>query len=80
MAVDGLSELDVIESIQNAFVIRKLTRNRMGDHKGQTYVVPRLTYFECPKCGERLYDRGAMRKIQNYSPAYRHLRSYRKSA
>ena len=47
--------------------VRKTVRRTF---KGQTYVVPRLDFEECPDCGERLYDRDAMRKIEAHSPAY----------
>jgi hypothetical protein len=39
-------------------------------HKGKAYDVPDLEFEECPKCGERLYDREAMRQIEAHSPAY----------
>jgi len=32
--------------------------------------VPNLEFYECAKCGERVYDREAMRKIEAYSPAF----------
>jgi len=34
------------------------------------YNVPRLEYHECPECGEKVYDRQAMQRIQEQSPAY----------
>ena len=47
-------------------VVRDLTRN----HKGHTYVVPKVEFYDCPNCGEKVYDREAMLKIESYSPAY----------
>ena len=44
------------------------TITRCGE--GETYTVPNLAFHECPDCGERLYDRDAMRKIEAHSPAY----------
>ena len=50
--------------------IRRAKRNLRRSYRGQTYVVPNLHFLECPDCGERVYDREAMRKIEAYSPAY----------
>ena len=50
--------------------IKKVRRNLRGTLKGKGYTVPDLEYYECPNCGERVYDRQAMQKIENYSPAY----------
>ena len=44
--------------------IGKVRRNWRGESKGKPYVVPNLKFYECPSCGERLYDRDAMRKIE----------------
>ena len=35
-----------------------------------TYVVPELTFYECPVCGERVFPPEAMMKIEVHSPAY----------
>lgn len=48
-------------------VMRDLARN----YKGQTYIVPKVEFYDCPNCGEKVYDREAMLKIEAYSPAYR---------
>jgi len=34
-------------------------------------MVPDVTFYECPVCGEKVFDREAMLKIEAYSPAYR---------
>ncbi len=47
-------------------VRRTLTRR----FDGEPYTVPNLAFHECLDCGERLYDRDAMRKIEAHSPAY----------
>lgn len=60
--------------------IKKIRRNWTGKIKGQTYVVPNLEYYTCPQCGERIYDREAMRKIEAYSPTFAKKRSEKKSA
>lgn len=50
--------------------IRRVRRNWTGQFQGQTYTVPRLEFHECPDCGEKVYDRDAMRKIEAHSPAF----------
>lgn len=47
-------------------VVRDVTRK----YKNQSYTVPAVAYYECLNCGEKVYDREAMLKIQAYSPAY----------
>ncbi len=42
-----------------------------GNFKGKTYTVPSLEFWECQSCGEKIYDRTAMRKIEAHSPAFR---------
>jgi hypothetical protein len=32
--------------------------------------VPDLEFHKCPDCGEQPYDQEAMRKFEQYSPAY----------
>ncbi len=53
--------------------IKKVCRDWTGSAKGQTYVVPALTFSECPVCGERVFDREALVRIQVASPAFAHL-------
>lgn len=60
--------------------IKKVQKNLMRSFQGQTYTVPNLEFHECPDCGERLYDRDAMRKIEAHSPAYAKARKRRKAA
>lgn len=50
--------------------IKKVKRDRIGNFKGQQYIVPSLEFYECPDCGEKVYDREAMRKIEAFSPAF----------
>lgn len=51
--------------------IKRVRRDFKGEFEGQSYVVPKLTYFECPQCGEQVYDRKAMQRIAEHSPAYK---------
>lgn len=43
-------------------------------YQGQTYIIPSLEFYDCSNCGEKVYDREAMLKIEAYSPAYRKTR------
>lgn len=52
--------------------IRKVQRNWTGEYQGQTYTVPSVEFFECPVCGEKVYDPDAMRRIEAHSPAFAH--------
>lgn len=50
--------------------IKRVKRNWTGDFQGQVYTVPGLEFYECPTCGEKIYDRQAMQKIEAHSPAF----------
>ena len=50
--------------------IRKVRRNWRGEFEGRAYTVPDLEFHECPECGEKVYGREAMRKIEARSPAF----------
>jgi YgiT-type zinc finger domain-containing protein len=50
--------------------IKQVCRDWTGVYHGQAYVVPALTFYECPVCGERVFEREALAKIQAYSPAF----------
>jgi YgiT-type zinc finger domain-containing protein len=50
--------------------INKVRRNWTGKFRGKTYTVPALEFYECPNCGERIYDPQAVRKIEAHSPAF----------
>ena len=50
--------------------IKKVRRKWTSKFQGQTYSVPRLEFHECPACGEKVYDREAMRKIEAHYPAF----------
>lgn len=50
--------------------IQKICENCTREFRGKKYTVPDLEYYCCPDCGEKLFDREAIRKIEAYSPAY----------
>ena len=60
--------------------IKWVRRNWTDSFKGKPYTVPNLEFYECPDCGERVYDRDAMRKIEAHSPAYSKFPAQKKSA
>ena len=45
-------------------VCRGVTRNVLGEK----YIVPAVTFHECPNCGEKLYGRQAMHKLESFRP------------
>jgi YgiT-type zinc finger domain-containing protein len=51
--------------------IRKVRRDWTGTYNDEEYVVAKLAFHECPRCGEKVYDREAMRRIEARSPAFR---------
>ena len=54
--------------------IRRVRKTVKRTHASQTYGVPDLAFWECPACGERVYDRNAMREIEAHLPAYQKAR------
>lgn len=55
--------------------IKRVRRNLMGQIAGRSYTVPSLEFYECPECGEKVYDREAMRKIEAASHAFKRPRT-----
>lgn len=50
--------------------ISKVKEDWVGEYKNQKYSVPNLEYYLCGNCGERVYPREAMQKIEASSPAF----------
>ena len=50
--------------------VRRVRRGLTREFRGQTYRVPDVEFHECPDCGEKIYDRDAMQKIEAHSPAF----------
>lgn len=55
--------------------IRKVKKDLVGRIGDEAYIVPKLQFYDCPECGEKVYDREAMRKIEAHSPAYQASRA-----
>ena len=51
--------------------IRLTVEDITRKYNEQIYTVPKVAFYDCPNCGEKVYDREAMLKIEAYSPAYR---------
>jgi YgiT-type zinc finger domain-containing protein len=60
--------------------IKQTNRNWRAEYRGHKYSVPDLKYYECPDCGEKIYNREAMRKIEAHSPAFASPQPKKKSA
>ena len=58
--------------------IKRVQRDCTREFQGQTYTVPNLEFYECAYCGEKIYDREAMRKIEAHSPAFAKARVRKK--
>jgi YgiT-type zinc finger domain-containing protein len=58
--------------------IKRVRQDWTGKFRNRSYSVPNLAFYECPKCGGRVYDREAMRRIESYSPAYSRHRKGRR--
>ena len=50
--------------------LRRVRRDFEGEYQGDAYRVEGLEFFECPDCGEKIYSREAMRRIEAKSPAF----------
>ena len=60
--------------------IQLVRRRWTGQFEGKTFSVPGLQFYECPNCGERIFDREAMRKIEARSLAFAQTPLRKKSA
>lgn len=58
--------------------IKRVKRVWRGEFQSKKYFVPSLSFYECLNCGEKVYDREAMHRIEERSPAFRKV--YRRNA
>jgi YgiT-type zinc finger domain-containing protein len=47
--------------------LKKVRRTVSGTRQGKRYSVPGVEFYECPDCGEQIYDPAAMRQIEQRS-------------
>lgn len=50
--------------------IAKVCRDWQGTYRNKVYLVPKLEFYECPVCDERVFTRETIAKIREHSPAY----------
>jgi YgiT-type zinc finger domain-containing protein len=60
--------------------IERVRRQWNGEFQGQPYKVENLEFYDCPDCGERVYNREAMQEIETRSPAFRKPRKLKRTA
>ena len=49
--------------------IKCVRRTWVGKSRGRTYKVPNLQFYECPDCGERVFDPEAVDRIEAHRPS-----------
>jgi len=47
--------------------LKKVHKTVTGTRNGKRYSAPNVDYYECPDCGERIYDPAAIRQIEEHS-------------
>lgn len=52
--------------------VETVRKDWIGHFQGQSYVVRDLVYYVCQECGECIFPRETIKKIQAHSPAYPH--------
>jgi len=54
--------------------IERVRRDWTGEFQDKKYRIEALEFYECPACGEQVFDREAMRRIEARSPAFQSRR------
>lgn len=54
--------------------MERVRRDWAGELQGKKYRVEALEFYECPVCGEQVFDREAMQRIEARSPAFQSRR------
>ena len=52
--------------------IQLVVNDVVRKYQNQTYTVPSVEFYACSNCGEKVYDKAAIQKIEAFSPAYQH--------
>jgi YgiT-type zinc finger domain-containing protein len=47
--------------------LKKVRRTVTGTRQGKRYSAPQVEFYECPDCGERIYDPVAIRQVEGHS-------------
>jgi YgiT-type zinc finger domain-containing protein len=48
--------------------LRRVKRDVECNFRGHAYTAPDIEFYECPNCGEKLYDQQAIRKMESHRP------------
>jgi ribosomal protein L37AE/L43A len=51
--------------------VRRVKRDVECNFRGLVFKARAIEFHECPDCGEKLYDREAMRKMESFRPKTR---------
>lgn len=49
--------------------LKKVRKAVTGTRQGKRYSAPDVEFYECPDCGERIYEPSAIRQIEQHSHA-----------
>lgn len=60
--------------------LKKVRKTVSGTRQGKRYSVPAVEFYECPDCGERVYEPAAIRQIEQRSQARIRNRSAKRIA
>ena len=60
--------------------IKKVRKVVTGSRSGKPYTAPDIEFYECPDCGERVYDPPAMRQLEKHSKVLERRKPARKIA
>ena len=47
--------------------LKKVRKVVTGTRQGKRYSAPNMEFYECPDCGERIYDPAAIRQLERHS-------------
>lgn len=47
--------------------LKKVRKTVSGTRHGKRYSAPDVEFYQCPDCGEQIYDPPAIRKIEEHS-------------
>ena len=47
--------------------LKKVRKTVSGTRQGKPYSAPAVEFYECPGCGEQIYDPAAIQRIEQHS-------------
>ena len=60
--------------------LQKVRKAVTGTRQGKRYSAPAVEFYECPDCGERVYDPAAIRQLEQHSQVSSKHKSARRVA